>query len=515
MTVILIIMAAAAVGMGVAHWWKVPVVPFLVLSGIGVAALNLVENPQLLQDALVLGLAFLSFTFGTEMNPDRVGNRGRVAVVVGIAQFSSLGIIGLGIALLLGLSWLPALYVALALAASSTLVVFRVLKQRQQLFEPFGRLVVGVLLLQDLVIILLISALTQIEGGLAAALVSINGTLGLMLLAYVGLKWVTPWLLVTQKLDEEERLLVMLAILFAFIGASYLINVPIVVGAFLAGVSLSGFPVSGIFRGQLGSLSDFFLAVFFVALGATLSLPNLEELLLILSLTATVLLVTPLLVNLIARRAGLTSRAALESGLLLAQTSEFSLIVGFIGVQQGHLDNGALSVIAYVTVITMMLTPLLATEKNAIQLLHWFSRWRDVSKAVALQDHVLLIGCGGHGMELLKWLLKHNQPVVVIEDDSAVVEQVKTLGAHAIQGDATNPQTLQQAGVKQARVVISTMRRLRSNETLLQYTNGVKTVFSVFDPEHAQRLQQEGGVPILESYAAADELIEWFERECR
>jgi monovalent cation:H+ antiporter-2, CPA2 family len=122
---------------------------------------------------------------------------------------------------------------ALALAASSTLVVIRVLSQRQQLFEPFGRLVVGVLLIQDLLIILLIAAVAHIEDGLSAAFVSVNGTLGLMVLAYVGLRWVTPWLLVTLDLDEEERLLVVLAILFLFIGASYLISVPIVVGAFL------------------------------------------------------------------------------------------------------------------------------------------------------------------------------------------------------------------------------------------------------------------------------------------
>jgi Kef-type K+ transport system membrane component KefB len=515
MTVILIIMAAAAVGMGLARWWNVPLVPLLVLGGIGVAALDLVEEPQLFQDALVLGLTFLVFNFGTEMNPDRVAKRGNTAIIIGLVQFFSLGLIGLGIALLVGLAWLPALYIALALAASSTLVVIRVLGQRQQLFEPFGRLVVGVLLLQDLLIILLIAAVAHIEEGLSAVFISVNGTLGLMVLAYIGLRWVTPWLLVSLNLDDEERLLVVVSILFLFIGASYLIDVPIVVGAFLAGVALSGFPVSGLFRGQLASLSDFFLAVFFVALGSTLILPETEGLLLALSLIAVVVILTPILVSLIARKAGLTSRAALEAGLLLAQTSEFSLIVGLVGVQQGHLDNGMLSIIAIVTVITMILTPFIATERLTAKLLHWLDRWQPLEDVDPPQAHVVLIGCGEHGMDLLEWLLEHEQQVVVIDDDGGVVEQVQSMGGLAVLGDATDPKVLKAAGASQARVIISTMRRLRDNEALLDYTGNVKTIFSVFEPEEAERLQRNGGIPILESYAAADELIKWFERECQ
>lgn len=515
MTVILIIMAAAALGMGVARWLKVPLVPLLVLGGIGIAALDLVEEPQLFQDALVLGLTFLVFSFGTEMNPDRVAKRGNAAIVIGLVQFLALGLIGLGIALLLGLAWLPALYIALALAASSTLVVIRVLSQRQQLFEPFGRLVVGVLLLQDLLIIVLIAAVAHIEDGATAVFIGVNGTLGLMVLAYVGLRWITPWLLVTLNLDEEERLLVVISILFLFIGASYLIDVPIVVGAFLAGVALSGFPVSGLFRGQLASLSDFFLAVFFVALGSTLILPDTRGLLLAASLIVAVVFLTPILVSLIARKAGLTSRAALEAGLLLGQTSEFSLIVGLVGVQQGHLDSGLLSIIAIVTVVSMILTPFIATDRITIKLLHWLDEWQPLEEVESPENHVVLVGCGEHGMDLLEWLLEHQQQVVVIDDDGGVVERVEEMGGTAVLGDATDPKVLKAAGASQARIIISTMRRSQDNEALLDQTEQVKTVFSVFDPEEAERLRRNGGIPILESYAAADELIEWFEKTCQ
>lgn len=510
MTVLLVILAAAAVGLGLSRWLKLPMVPLLVLSGVAVSALRLVDDRELLQEALFMGLAFLVFSAGTEMNPARVGQQGRAAITVGLAQMVTLMIIGAGLAFLLGFDWLNALYLALALAASSTLVVIRLLKQRQQLFEPFGRLVVGVLLVQDMVIILAIAALGQIEGGATAVFVSLNGALGLILLAWISLRWLAPWLLLRLGLDEEEKLLVALAILFLFIGAAYLIGAPVVIGAFLAGFALSVFPVSGILRGQLASLSDFFLAIFFVTLGSSLTLPTWRDLGLALLLTAVVILVTPPLVYLIARRAGLTARAGWEGGLMLAQTSEFSLIVALVGIQQGHLAQEMLSVVAIVTVLTMIATPILVTDRLTIPLIHWLTRRRRLSAPGDLSDHVLLLGCGEHGLSLLRWLREQNETVVVVDEDPAVVAQIRQMGVPVLKGDAANPRVLQAAGVDQARVIVSTLRRQADHEAILKQVANKPVLVSVFAPEAAARIEELGGTAVVESHAAADAFIAWF-----
>lgn len=514
MDVILIILAGASVAFGIARWRGIPVVPMLILAGIAISLLDLVTDPDLFQDALLLGLAFLAFSFGTEMNPGRVGKQGAAAVRIGLVQSAVIAVAGFGLAWLILGEWLAAAYVGLGLAASSTLVVIRLLQNRSRLFEPFGRLVVGVLLLQDLVIILLIAGIVHIEDGPSAMLVSVNGTLGLMLLAYVSQRWVTPWLLLRSKLDEEEQLLVVLSILFLFVAASVVIGVPIVVGAFLAGVSLSAFPVSGVFRGQLASLSDFFLSLFFVTLGAVLLQPvSWMDVLWALLLALTVILITPLLVYPLARRAGLTARSALESGLLLAQTSEFSIIIGIIGLQQGHIDNRTLSMIAITAVITMILTPFIARDRVTIPLMHWLSRRRQ-SERVDAQDHVILLGCGAHGLELLKWLVEREQKVVVIDDDAGVVKRVQELGALAIQGDAARQEVLAQANADQARIIVSTLRRMADNERLLSQARQTRVLFSIFEPSEARKLNKAGGRSILESHIAADELVAWFdERE--
>lgn len=510
MSVILVILAAAAAGLGVSRWLRLPMVPLLVLSGMIISALGLVADPDLFQEALFMGLAFLVFSAGTEMNPARVERQGRAAVTVGLTQMVALMLLGAGLAWLLGFDWLNALYLALALAASSTLVVIRLLKQRQQLFEPFGRLVVGVLLVQDMVMILAIAALSQVEEGATAVFVSVNGALGLILLARLIQQWLSPWLLLRLNLDDEEKLLVALAILFLFIGAAYLIGAPVVIGAFLAGFALSLFPVSGILRGQLASLSDFFLAIFFVTLGSSLTLPTWRDLGLALLLTAVVILVTPPLVYLIARRAGLTARAGWEGGLLLAQTSEFSLIVALVGIQQGHLAPEMLSVVAIVTVLTMIATPILVTDRLTIPLIHWLTRRRKLNAPTGLADHVLLLGCGEHGLSLLRWLQAQEKDVVVVDEDPAVVAQIRQMGVPVLKGDAANPRILQAAGVDRARVIVSTLRRQVDNEAILKQVGQKPMLVSVFAPEAATRIEELGGTAVVESHAAADAFITWF-----
>lgn len=511
MSILLLILAAAAVGLGLSRWLKLPMVPLLVLGGVGLTALGLVDDPELLQESLFMGLAFLVFSAGTELNPARVGKQGKAAVFVGLGQLLALMLIGWSLAWLLGFDWLSALYLALALAASSTLVVIRLLKQRQQLFEPFGRLVVGVLLVQDMVIILAIAALSQIEGGATAVFISINGVLGLMLLARVSLQWLAPWLLLRLGLDEEEKLLVSLAILFLFIGAAYLIGVPIVIGAFLAGIALAVFPVSGILRGQLASLSDFFLAIFFVALGSSLALPTWRDLLLAVLLSAVVILVTPPLVYLIARRAGLRARNGWEGGLLLAQTSEFSLIIALIGIQQGHLNQELLSIIAIITIVTMITTPILTTNRVTIRLLHWLTRRQRLETPEDLSGHILLLGCGEHGLSLLRWLREQGETVIAIDEDSAVARQIRQMGVTTLKGDAANPRVLQAARAAQARVIVSTLRRQNDNEAILRQVADAPVLVSAFTPEEAARIEELGGTAVVESHAAAEAFIAWFE----
>jgi Kef-type K+ transport system membrane component KefB len=512
MTGITFLLLAAAIGFGISRWTRLPAIPFLLLGGVITTALVPIAE-QYLEDALVLGVTVMVFVAGIELSPSRFRRQRKAALAVGLVQFLVLGAVGFGAALLMGFSAETGAYLALALSASSTLVVVRVLQTRQQLFEPFGRLVTGVLLLQDLLVILLIPVVIRLPDGAGAVGQGVLASLLLVGLAGVVLRWVAPWAVERLAGDEETLLLIILTILFSFLGLSHLFDLPLVSGAFLAGLALSAFPVSSLVRGQLNSLSDFFNAVFFTALGAFLPLPDAAQFLQAGVLALAVLVVTPPLVTLVAERAGFSARPSISSGLLLAQTSEFSLVVGLQGVVLTQLAPEVFTVIALTTVITMILTPFLTNDRLIWALVHLHPFKRADTFDEPPRDHVLLLGCGRNGLTLLELLMVTPNQVVVVDDDPALVQSVRDASVPALRGDVSDVEVLRSAGADRARIVVSTIRRTEDNGPLLALARDAPILVRAFNVADGEWIEARGGRPILYADAAADDFREWYEEE--
>lgn len=508
---IALLLFAASIGHGLARGLRLPAVPFIVLAGFGLGLTDLVSE-QFLQDALVLGITFLVFAAGIELDPGRVRQQKRAAVAVGLSQFVLLGGLGLVAALALGFEGQTAAYLALALTASSTLIAVRVLQQRRQLFQPFGRLVIGVLLLQDLLVILLVPVLTRLPLGATDIALGVASTLLMAGFAWVLLRAVLPRVLERLALDDELLLLAVLSHLFLFLFLSDLLGLPLVAGAFVAGVALSSFPLNGVVRGRLTSIGDFFTAVFFAALGATLGVPTIEELTQAAVLILVVLLVTPIVVAFIAERSGFSARPAILSGLLLSQTSEFSLVVGLQGVALGDLDTSTFQVIALVTIATMVLTPLLVRDRVLLALLHLHPSRQHPAEATPPSGHLLLIGCGTSGMALLETLVISPWDVVVVDDDPGVVARVRAAGVDAYRGDVTDPGLLQRVGASEARVVVSTIGHVHDNRLLLEAAPRASTYVRAFEESDARWIEAHGGRPIGYGEAEARAFLDWFDR---
>jgi len=509
-TGIALLLVAAAVGFGAARLLGIPAIPLLVLAGVALA--RVVDlSPSFLEDALVLGIAFLVFVAGAELNPARVRTQKRAAIVVGLVQFVFLGSAGAVAALLMGFPFQTAAYLALALTTSSTVVVVRLLQNRRQLFEPYGRLVIGVLLIQDALVILLIPVITRLPEGWIAVTTGVGGTLGLLALAYVGLRWVAPLVVLRLGRNEEALLLAALTFLFFFLGLASALGLPMVAGAFVAGVSLSAFPINGLVRGQVQPIADFFSALFYTALGAFLTLPNVQGILQVALLTLLIVVLTPPLVAVVAERSGFSARPAIFSGLLLSQASEFSLVVGLQGMVLGQLTQDVFTLIALVTVVTMVLSPLLATDRVTLALMRFHPVLRRGTPGDPPQGHVLIVGCGANGMPLLETLVIGPYRVVAVDDDPAVVERVREAGIQCIRGDAADQGTLRAAGVAHARAVISTIRRPQDNDLLLTVAAGVPVIVRGFDEADADWIRARGGRPILYSEAATDDFLAWLE----
>jgi len=515
MEAIAILLFAAAVAHGIAHLLRVPAIPLLLVIGVALGGFYPIDD-HLLEDALVLGTTLLLFVTGMELSPKRTRAQRRAAIDVGALQFAAVAIAGLGASLLLGYALLESAYLALALTASSTLVVVRLLQRRRQLFEPFGRLVLGVLLLQDVLVLVLVPLVTRLPLGALPVITGIAGTAAIAGAALLVHRYVAPLI---ERLDQEHEvlLLVLLGILFGFVALADMLALPLVTGAFLGGVALARFPLSGMVRTQLASIAEFFSALFFLALGALIGIPTTSELLHALVLAAVVVLITVPLVTVIAERAGMSTRAGIESALLLAQTSEISLVLGLFGYVANQISVHVFTVIALVTLITMLLTPFITTEP----VLWWLARHRPIratpqrrriDQQIPTHDHVLVLGSGSTGMPLLETLLSSGYEVLVVDDDPIVIQRLRDAEIPCLRGDASDIALLHRAGAGRARIITSTIRRPRDNARLLEAAQGVPTLVRVFEEQDADWIRDMGGTPILASHATADEMLRWFDR---
>lgn len=508
METLALFLIAAAGGHFAARALGVPSTPLLLVAGFVLGATGL-DAGALVQETLVLGVTALLFIAGVELDPRRPQRQLGAAVRVGVGQFLALAALGLGAASLLGWDPLSAAYLGLALSASSTLVVVRILQRRHEMFEPFGRLTVGVLLVQDLLLIALVPVVDRMTDGTAAVALGLAGTAALVVAAWAASRWVSPLLLRLER-DGEALLLGVLLQLAAFLLATALLDLPLAVGAFLAGVSLARFPVSAVVRPLLTSLGDFFTALFFTALGVLIGLPTPDEAIQALALVALLLVATPILVTLVGEAAGLAARPAVEAGLLLAQASELSLVVGLLGLERGILSESAFTVLALVTALTMLLTPIVATDRVTVWLLRFHPFRNPGGHAGDLPRRaILLLGAGSTGMPLLAALRRAGRDVIVIDDDPAVLGRAAERGAVVVRGDASSPETLATVADVTLDVVVSTLRRTHDNRRVLAAFPNVPVLVRVFDEQEARWVQAEGGIPVLTSDAAAEAFLDW------
>jgi CPA2 family monovalent cation:H+ antiporter-2 len=508
-----IILIVAAVGFGIARWTRLPVIPLLLLAGIALPLVGLGQEERALQDAFYLGMTFLVFVAGVELNPDRFKGLLKSVLWVGFGQFVVAALAGFALGTLLGFDPIGALYIGLALSTSSTLVVVHHLKQHHQMFEPFGRLVIGVLLVQDLLMILLIVGLSHWLEGYLKVVQGLGAAVGMGGIALACQRWVLPYIMMRLKLDDETLLLIVIGLLFTFLGLAYLVDVSLVAGAFLAGFALARFPVNGVARGLLLSLGDFFRAIFFTAMGSLVVISDVHLIWQAAVLAVAVLVITPPLVAFLAEWQGMMSRPATESGLLLAQTSEFALVLGLMGYGVlGQIPPEVFSLIALVAVMTMILTPFLATDRFTTFLLHLHPLRRRMKAATDVSGHMLVLGFGAGGMWVVKPLQQAGHKLLVVDDDPVVIEQLQRMKIPCLRGDGADEKVLDMAGAGRARMILASMRRVEDTERVLRHVQGVPVVARVFERFEAEAVRRLGGTPILNSLAAADTFTEWFDK---
>lgn len=224
--------------------------------------------------------------------------------------------------------------------------------------------------------------------------------------------------------------------------------------------------------------------------------------------------VTVAVVSYIAEKAGYSIRAAIESGILLSQTSEFSLLLALAGLTSGQISQELFSMIALITVTTMTLTPIISREKVVWFLMRLHPRYRKrESRCGVMRDHAVLLGYGRAGARTLKILQQHGLNVVVIDEDAGVIHKLIEQNVACVQGDGSDEHVLTQVHAREARIVLCSMRRRRDAEAAIEYLrdSSAKVFVRTFEQYEAERVKALGGIPVETASAAASSLMEWLE----
>lgn len=517
----ILLVVAASFGL-VAKTLRQPLLIGYIFAGIFLAATGLIKESSALTSFGQIGVTLLLFLLGLEMNIGEISTFSRVAILGGLAQISFTFLLGFLLISLLGFGALPAFCVALALTFSSTIIVVKLLSEKKDLASLYGRISIGIALVQDFVII----AILMFLSGFGKTGVSMGEYILVTLKAGVlfGSVWFFSKKILPFAFDKflatSHELLYVVSIAWALGVAAFVagpLGFTLEIGGLLAGLSLSQVSEHLQIAGKTRPLRDFFLLSFFVLLGTKLVVGRDFWALLPTAtlLSLFVLLVKPLTIMIALGLMGYKRKTSFLSAVTLSHTSEFSLILAGTAFSLGLIEQKNVSLIVMVAVISMSVSTYLILRVDAIyrkvgKHLGLFERKHTQEEAYAVKsevvDHVVLVGCDRTGRTISTYLVRENIPFVVIDFNPKVFNRLTVAKIPVVFGDVNDPETVDASNLDKAKMLISTILNLEDNLTLLEHLKTLRvrpvTLFTASNRAEAIRLYEAGA-----SYVIVPEMV--------
>jgi Kef-type K+ transport system membrane component KefB len=489
-----------------------PLIVGLLAAGIAVGpeVLGLVESTSEIELLAKIGISLLLFVVGLKLDVRLVSKLGPVALATGLGQVLFTSLFGFLIAIGLGFDTTPAIYIAVALTFSSTIIIVKLLTDKRELEELHGRIALGFLIVQDIVVVLAMIAITATGAAEGDDLlgefvgVILRGTLLLAAVAVFG-RYIAPR--VTHVLARSSELLVLASVTWAVALAaiSIFLGFSEEVGAFLAGMSLASTPYREAISGRLTTLRDFLLVFFFIELGTQFELGSaLDQLGAAIVFSLFVLIGNPIIVMIIMGLMGYRKRVSFKAGLTVAQISEFSLILVALGVAQGQIGPEVVGLVTAVGLITISASTYLIYGSDRIYeriepFLRVFERGEPGTNLDLDGDRIepeyVVVGLGRFGSTVLEELRQRGDEVLGVDFDPRSV-QSDAWDVPVIYGDAEDPDLPEQLPLSATRWVISTLRTREANLQLIGslrghgYTGGIAVAAE--DHDMAEMLEAAG-----------------------
>jgi Kef-type K+ transport system membrane component KefB len=490
MELAIIICLASFLGV-IARMLKQPLVLAFILTGIIIGLIQKqldvfsIGNQDVFHLFSELGIMFLLFLIGLEMNYTSLKTVGKTSAMVGLGQILFTFIFGFIISyFLLGFAQIHAIYIAISLTFSSTIIIVKLLSDKKALNSLYGKISIGFLLVQDFVVILMLIALTGIDssGEIVASQLFLTFLLGIVffsLMVYLG-RSVFPWIFDKIAKSQELLFLISLAWVFGLVGLVKIlkeytgVSFSIEVAGFLAGIALANSSENHQIASRIKPLRDFFILIFFVILGSSIIFYNFNELAVpIIILSLFVLIGNPLIVMIIM---GLfmkhKKRTSFLSGITVAQISEFSLILAALGLKLGHITEEIVAVVAAVGIITITVSTYMVinSEKIFIKMSSFLSIFErkktnhEISFDVPKKP-IILIGYDRAGRSIALNIPK--EKLLIIDFNPDIINELKENGYDSLYADIIDPLIFENIDFQKAEIIISTSPNIEDNLSLI------------------------------------------------
>lgn len=492
---------------------KQPLILAYILTGVLVGPFGIIPitNKEVVHWMGELGITLLLFMLGLELRLSELRSIGVIALIGGSLQMVVTMIFGFFLSSMFGFSVLTSVYFGIVLAFSSTIIVVKILSDKKDLKSLYGKITVGVLLVQDFVAILSLVLLSgfKFKTGFSSSdiypfvLVLLQAFFLFALVMSLSIR-VLPVLVHKVARSSETLFLFSLAWVLGVAAIVTSIGFSIEIGGLLAGLSLANSLESYQIVARIRALRDFFITLFFVYLGSQMIFSNFYTVLApVLLFSLFVLVGKPLIVMTIFGVYGYRKSTSFLSGITLGQISEFSLVVMFLGKSFGHVSDEAVSIITMVGVITFVFSAYAMQKSHAfLRLLNPFLDIFERSiphkeqrgEKEDYNNHIVLVGANRTGGSILGAIHHTDKSILVVDFDPDVVKELSDKGIRSLFGDISDLDIQERAQLEKARLVVSTVPDVEDNLRLAQLLRNekVKIVVIAQDTEEAKELYEAG-----------------------
>lgn len=458
---------------------KQPLIIGYILSGIlvGPFFLNLIQDSETIITFSEMGIAFLLFIVGLHLSPKILKEVGKISLITGLGQIIFTFLIGFAISYLWGFSVVTALYIAIALTFSSTIIIMKLLTDKDALDKLYGKISMGFLLVQDFVAIIILVIVASLASGGGTSEVLFSTILkGLAIILILGPLSYFVFPKLSDFLSKSQEFLFLFSIAWG-LGFSLLflyVGFTIEVGALIAGIMLSMAPYSYEISSKLKPLRDFFIISFFVILGSQMVFGDISNLIIpAIILSLFILIGNPLIVMTLMGIEGYSKKTGFMAGLTVAQISEFSLILIALGVRTGSLTQQIQSFVTLIGLLTIAGSTymIMYSERiyNKISKFISIFEKKNVKEKEILQkkyDYILL-GYNRIGFSVMQSFKKVTKNFLVVDYNPLVIKDLRKKNIEAIYGDAENSDLLEDLNISKANVIVSTVPEKETNELIL------------------------------------------------